>query len=336
MLIFLKQDKMIQIDLKDKKILSSLDLNARMPLSELARKVGLSRQVVEYRIKRLQEEKVILGIKAVFDSGVVGYIWYRVLFRLLNVSKIKKEEIIEYLENHPHTFWLGEVGEDWDIVVNFVCKDNFQFNQIFEEIVSKYGNFLLDYEVLIYLGVHDLERSYLLDKKEPKKYFFHEMKTDPKVRIDALDREIIKELSQDAWISNLQLGLELKVSANTIKNRIQEMQKNKLLLGFRLFVNPATLGYQSFMLFLEINRLDLQKEKMLFAYFKSIPNITFAVKHIGKWRIGLEIETKSVQEFQDIFIEIRGRFAEIITDFDSFPLFKDYKINYFPEGCLKG
>ncbi|MFA6461472.1 MAG: Lrp/AsnC family transcriptional regulator [Candidatus Woesearchaeota archaeon] len=326
---------MYKIDLKDRKILSLLDLNARMPLTKLARKVALSRQVVEYRIKRLREEKVILGVKAVFDSAVVGYNWYRVMLRLLNINKEQKAEIISYLKNHPHVFWLGEVGEDWDIVVNFVCKDNFQFNKIFEEVASKYGAFILDYEVLIYLNVYDLERSYLLEKKETRKNFFHEMRTNSKIQLDQLDREIIKVISQDAWISNLQLGQKLKVSGNTIKNRIEEMQKNKLLLGFRLFLNPSVLGYQSFMLFLKVNRLNLEREKMLFAYFKTNPNITFAVKQMGDYRIGLEIETKTVQEFQDIFIEIRGKFSDMITDFDSFPLFKDHKINYFPEGCLE-
>ena len=41
-------------------------------------------------------------------------------------------------------------------------------------------------------------------------------------------------------------------------------------------------------------------------------------------------ETKDVKEFQDIFVDIRGKFSDIISDFESFPIFKDHAISYFP------
>ncbi len=324
---------MVKIDLKDKRILSELDMDARMPMTILAKKVGLSRQVVEYRIKRLKRENVIFGSKAIFDSVVTGFKWYRVAFRLLNVKKEEKEELIRYLKNHKHICWLGEVGGNWDLVMNFICSDNFQFNNIFEELITKYGKLIRDYEILIYINLHDLERGYIIKKEnKQRKEFYHEMKVNPEVKLDNLDNNIIIELSKNADITNIELANKLEVTGNTIKNRINEMKKNKLLLGFRLFINPVVFGYKSHMLFLEITRLDLEKEKQLYTYLKTIPNITFIVKHIGKWRIGMEIETKDGQEFQDIFVDIRGKFSEIITDFESFPLFRDHAINYFPEG----
>lgn len=340
---------MAKIDLKDRKIISSLDMDARMPLTELAKKVGLSRQVVEYRIKRLKEEGVILGAKAVFDSATVNYEWYRVAFRMLNVNKEDKLSFIVYLKSHPFVFWLGEVGGNWDIVVNFICEDNFKFNGLFEEIINKFGKLISDYEILIYVNVYDMDRSYILEvdteqisinKKEIsetgiRKEFFHEMKLNKDFFLDPLDKDIIKHLSKNADISNIELGQKLGITGNTIKNRIDEMKKAKLLLGFRLFVNPSALGFSSHMLFLGVNNISIEKEKELISYLKAIPNITFIVKHIGKWRIGMEIETKSELEFHDIFVDIRGRFSNIITGFESFPLFKDHVVNYFPEGCLK-
>lgn len=326
---------MPKIDLKDRKILAALDMNARMPMTELAKKVGLSRQVVEYRIKRMQRENIIFGAIGVFDSVVVGHSWYRVAFRLINATKEEKDELIKHLANHEHICWLGEVGGNWDLAMNFVCKDNFQFNEVFENLIETHGKLIRDYEILIYTDVHDLQRKYILKDEEQRKEFFHEMKYNASVKLDTLDKNIIRELSKDALISNVDLGQKLGVAANTIKNRINEMMKNKLLLGFRLFVNPSVLGYKSHMLFLEITKLDLQREKELYNYLKSIPNVTFLVKHIGKWRIGMEIETKSTEEFQEIFVDIRGRFSDIITNFESFPLFKDHAINYFPEGNLK-
>lgn len=322
------------LDTKDRRILAALDMHARMPLTELARSVGLSRQVVEYRIKRLHEAGIIFGALAIFDSVVVGYSWYRIAFRLLYITSEKKKAFIEHLKQNKYLLWLGEVGGNWDLVMNFICKDNFQFNAIFEEIILKYGSCIRDYEILIYIDVHDYERSYLLDKTKERAEFYHPMKYNPLVHPDRLDRLIISELSRNAWLTNLEIGQKLGVSGNTIRNRINDLIKNKVLLGFRLFINPSALGYKSYMLFFEITHLNLQKEKELYAYLKTIPNITFVVKHIGRWRIGMEIETTNDFEFQEIFVSIRGRFSEIITNFESFPLFKDHSINYFPEGNL--
>ncbi len=49
----------------------------------------------------------------------------------------------------------------------------------------------------------------------------------------------------------------------------------------------------------------------------------------------MEIETKTVEDFQNLFVDIRGKFSDIISDFQSSPIFKYHAINYFPEGCLK-
>ena len=47
------------IDTKDRKILNELDFNARQSNSEIARKVGLSKEVVNYRIRNLEKAEIV-------------------------------------------------------------------------------------------------------------------------------------------------------------------------------------------------------------------------------------------------------------------------------------
>jgi Lrp/AsnC family leucine-responsive transcriptional regulator len=242
---------------------------------------------------------------------------------------------IAYLKKHPQLFWLGEVGGNWDLVVNFVCKDAFAFNTIFESLISEKGDYIDRYEILIYIDVYDLSRAYLFNEVNEREMFYHGMQHNENLKLDSVDKGIVDLLSRDASLTNVDLGQKLSVAANTIKNRIERMQKENFLLGYRLFVNPSLLGYRSHMLFLEVTRLDLEKEKQLYAYLKNIKQITFLVKHMGRWRLGMEIETKTLEEFQEIFVDIRGKFGDLITGFESFPLFKDHVIDYFPIGCLE-
>ena len=60
----------------DKKILSLLCYNVRLPLSKIARILNLSRQSVEYRIKSMEKYHLIPGSRTVInikklDSGII-------------------------------------------------------------------------------------------------------------------------------------------------------------------------------------------------------------------------------------------------------------------------
>ena len=60
---------MVELDLLDKKILFELDLNSRQSNQEIARKVRSSKEVVSYRIKKLEENKVIFKYLTILDPA---------------------------------------------------------------------------------------------------------------------------------------------------------------------------------------------------------------------------------------------------------------------------
>ncbi len=69
---------MIKIDLKDRKILYQLDLNSRQSLTQIGKNVGLKKDVVSYRIKRLQDEGVIKNFWTVINTFKLGYNVFRI------------------------------------------------------------------------------------------------------------------------------------------------------------------------------------------------------------------------------------------------------------------
>ncbi len=326
-------EKTAKLDLKDRKILRELDMNARIPMNELAKKVGLSRQVVQYRIQRMEKEGVVLGAITIFDSAVVGQRWFRVAIQLKSTQK-ERNQIIEFLKNNQNIIWLGEVGGNWDLVVNFAFEDHFEFNQSFEKFLEEYGNVIQKYEVLIYINVRDQPRTYILEDYEIKEtYLFHEMKFNPTVKLDGLDKKIIGLISKNAFLSLSQIGTKLNVNYKTIQNRLKQLEKNKVILGYRVFVNPSNLNYESYMIFLGIQRFNQELEKKLYEFLKH-PNDTFLVKQLGRWGLGMEIEVKKRKEFQEFLVELRTHFGEMISEYETFPIFFDHAFNYFPDGAL--
>jgi Lrp/AsnC family leucine-responsive transcriptional regulator len=61
-----------KLDSMDRRILAELTLNARIPVAELARKVGLSKTPVALRIRHLEEIGLITGYRAILSPLKLG------------------------------------------------------------------------------------------------------------------------------------------------------------------------------------------------------------------------------------------------------------------------
>lgn len=321
-------------DALDLKILALLDEDARLPISSIARKLSISRQLANIRLKRMEANGLILGHYTIFDSGVLGLNWYRALIRLQNVSKQDRSAFIGYLKAHPNVVWLGEVGGRWDVGVNFACNGHAAFNAIHEEIAEKFGRFVNEIQILVYVDVYDFTRTYLDPERETRKSFFHKMAPEPSFSIDDADRRLIQSLASDARLTYSELSEKTGLSRTAVKRRISRLMKHDVILGYRTFPRLGKIGFSSHMVFLQMHKMNKERESELYIYLRMLKQVTFVVKHLEAWRIGLEIETKDEQEFQEVLLSIRSHFSDIISDYDAFPLLQDHVVDYFPKGAL--
>lgn len=60
------------VDQLDVEILSRLAINARVGIAELAAELGVSRTTVQFRLRRLEDEGVLLGFDLIIDLGSIG------------------------------------------------------------------------------------------------------------------------------------------------------------------------------------------------------------------------------------------------------------------------
>ncbi|MBU0460744.1 MAG: winged helix-turn-helix transcriptional regulator, partial [Nanoarchaeota archaeon] len=112
---------MDKLDLKDRKILHELDLNARQSDSEIAKKVGLTRDSVRYRIKKLEDQGYINYFMTLLNSMKLGYNWYRTFFKFQNLSVEKEQEIINWLKERAS--WITKVEGIWDLNTGIFVKN---------------------------------------------------------------------------------------------------------------------------------------------------------------------------------------------------------------------
>ena len=132
--------KEISINKKDRQILFELDLNARIPLTKLAKKARLSPQTTKYRLEQLEKKKIIRKYVTFFDVSKFGYLYYRLFIRYENVTIEDENNIIDYFKKHPSVVWFVGISGRWDLEVLFVARNFIHFNKILKEMYRKFPN----------------------------------------------------------------------------------------------------------------------------------------------------------------------------------------------------
>ena len=151
---------MVKLDKKDKKILEILTDKARASVSEIARKTGIPRDSVHYRIQRLVKSKVIERFHTYVDPVVLGYpIYTFVTFTLNNFDDEKK--FYAFLSTHPNIVYVAKTTGKWDCIIAISAKTLEHFDQILRDVRKQYSGIIKDYETSSL--IHQYKYDYMVD-----------------------------------------------------------------------------------------------------------------------------------------------------------------------------
>ncbi len=118
-------------------ILSILQANAREPLASLARKVGLSRNAVTERLKRLERDDVIKGYTIRLGNGAVSAAVSAYL--LLYLDGPICERILPGVERLPEIKLSQSLGGEIDMIVYAETETLTDMNRVRDELETIHG-----------------------------------------------------------------------------------------------------------------------------------------------------------------------------------------------------
>ena len=323
----------IKLDLKDKKILYELDKNSRQSYSQLAKKVYLSQEATRYRVNRLIQNKVIFKFFTKIDVSKLGLTFYKVLIKFHNINEQKKEEIIHYLVKQPIVDWAVVTDGPYDISFVILVKNLWKSKQFLSNFYQIYGQYISKKEFSVNLIGEYLTRDYLIDKERIIKKERSYTSENEKIELDKINLKIISFLTENSRTSAVDIAAELKISPDSVLQRIKKLEKEKIITGYNLVLNQEALNQIHYKVFIYLN--DISKENQLYSYCRSIPQITYLINSFGEWDIELDIEVKNVNEFRKIMMDLTSKFSDIIKDYSSLLIYKIYKYNLFPKEMIK-
>jgi Lrp/AsnC family transcriptional regulator, leucine-responsive regulatory protein len=144
---------MIELDQTDRKILSLLQTDCRLTLAEVAEKVGLSASPCHRRIKRMEDNGVVLRYAAMVDQRAVGLpVSVFISIKLERQKEADLERFAKAIAAWPEVVECYLMTGPRDYLLRVVVADLVAYEQFIKQKLTR-----LD-------GVSSIESSFALDQ----------------------------------------------------------------------------------------------------------------------------------------------------------------------------
>ncbi len=131
-----------ELDEKERRVLSMVNYNARVPLVQIARKVGISEISAKNIVKKLERSGIIQSYTILPDHVLLGKPRHRVLIKLANLTSEKEKMLFTYCQLHPNIVHHLRVIGNWDLVLDIEVERGEPFRKIIQEMKFKFSDII--------------------------------------------------------------------------------------------------------------------------------------------------------------------------------------------------
>ena len=130
-------------------LLSELNQNARASNIELAEKLSVSPSVINYRLKKLENQGVIVGYRVQVNYDKLEVILVKVLVTLQNFDPRIEIKLFNYCRKRPEiTCFIKQLGS-WTVEIEVEVPSYPAVHEIIDDMSSKFGEHIRSTDVLL-------------------------------------------------------------------------------------------------------------------------------------------------------------------------------------------
>lgn len=119
----------VEIDGIDKDILRYLMDDARKPILQIAKNIGISGAAIHQRLRKLEQSGVISGSKFIVNNKVLGYSTMAFVGIYLDKAA-RNPETVKELKKIPEVLECHYTTGNWSILIKIICRDNEHLMQL--------------------------------------------------------------------------------------------------------------------------------------------------------------------------------------------------------------
>lgn len=298
----------MKLDTKDKKLIHELEKDGRASLSRIARAIGVSKEVANYRYKRLQKEGLLIGFKAIINHTALGRTRYSLLVNLANLEENTKEQLIAWFKQHPLIDVSFYLQSRYDLRIELQATDEQELEEFFEGFTKEFARHIKNKELSVITKSHFQRHAYLFGEQAENIESPRE-----KVELDELEYTILRAIRQDARAGLLELAKQTDSAASTVAHKIKRLEKENVLLGVIPVLDVQQLDLDRFEVFIILGQHA--KKKSIMHYIATDKRVVRVDELFGKYDFSFEIHCSTGRELDNFLTALRIAYPHI-SDFD--------------------
>ena len=298
----------VKLDKTNMRLLAALDVNGRLPLSQVAKKIGVSRENTHYRFKQLQTDGVISSFELFVNNFVLGYKCYCLLLNLENLIDATREEMVAELKSNKNIDVKTYILSIWDLELTIWVKDDSEFYSFYDAFIKKHNNFIVDKRLFVVTRVHAFSHAYLHD-------MMHTVIVGPSkcVVIDEIDEKLLNILERDPRVELVAIAARLKIAATTVAYRIRKLIRSKVILGCMPRLDLNRIGYTQYRIEILLNN-PAQRSDVV-SFLSAHAHILRIYELIGSMDLAFEGDFSSAIQVDDFLQQLKNK-VPMIRNFD--------------------
>lgn len=310
-------DLPVKLDVKDMKLLALLRDDSRMPVSGLSKRLGMNRDTVTYRVRRMEQLRVIRKHYAEIDRSVFGYFVCKVFMVLDEVSMQRQRELMQELRQHPNTEALLEYNDKWDVQWRLLAKDLEELDTILMRISTKYSDIISERDTLVVVR-------------------WGKARSSAARAFDGTDLAVLRILADDARTSAVDIAKHVGIGPDAVIKRIKRLKETGIIKRFTIITDPQRMGRHWYTIAVQMKQFDERYQQRLLEFVRSNPSVARCVKTVGTWDILAYVVVGSTAEFHRIFKELKGVLSPDVRNYEVFVGYTEQFITSLPRAIMEG
>lgn len=308
------------MDVKDLQILRELDQQTRASYHQIAKRTLISKETVQYRIRKLQEEQILLGYWALPKIGNNIHA-YKLFLKNKGLSKEEKESFETFISESAETSWFAKTTGSWTYIITFMSTQDWKISTILAKIFDQYGNKFCDSQLIKSIGAISLNEKYLYEKAIIKP-IYDDFLQEP-IKLTSTEEKIISILTKNAREKYTDIAKIVGISAEAVSYSFKQLMKKGAINALKPRINHRKLGLSYYHLMLSISKSSSMKN--IEDYFIAQKNCVFLMRHVGKYQLHAEIAIET-EHINNIVEEFLDSFSEAISEYELCKVEKEFKI----------
>ncbi len=319
------------LDKKDVKILKIISDNARIPVTELAKQVELSKDAVSYRLSNLEANGAISKYISYISLPALGYTSFQVTLRLAG-GKESLEKTVEFLKKHPFCINAFTTLGAWDVLAEFAAQNEVEVAKIMNEIAEHLGNMLeaIDSKMPFYLYKRPSTRGLL--EQEMEHLETNENPSFGSAKLDETDVKILSLLSEHGRIKLTELAEKLGIERDVVAYRKKQLEEKGVIDKYQTRLDLSFFEYSDYYLTIKMKNMIRSQEELFKRYIQSSPNVTYGFRSAAAFEAILFYAARSPKEFHEQIMELRNTFSSFLQSFEVLVVLKNHHYTLFPVG----